>query len=157
MTSREGLELFYKDVKAYNEDMRKYPAYYFNQEKYEPELQKWSKKQDDIYKMLLDALNELDELKKNKKIMTKEELAQYLYDNYYNKETNTIDLSRLNFGGFNCSVDISCMLVGGNLDQSWQHIDGDLDQSCNIVGGSLDQSCNIVGGKRYQRKLEKEK
>jgi hypothetical protein len=88
--------------------------------------------------------------------MTKEELVNLIYKNFYNKENNTIDLSELDFGGFNCDVNISGMIVYGDLDQSWQHIDGNLIQCGNIVGGSLDQSCNIVGGKIYQRKLKKE-
>jgi len=63
MTPREALKIFYEDVKNYNDDMRNYPDYYFNKAKYEPELEKWSKQQDEMYKVLSNALDELDKLK----------------------------------------------------------------------------------------------
>ena len=60
MTPREALKIFYEDVQNY---MRNYPAYYFNKVMYEPELEKWSKQQDEMYKVLSNALDELDKLK----------------------------------------------------------------------------------------------
>ncbi len=67
MTPREALKIFYEDVKNYNADMRNYPDYYFNKAKYEPELEKWSKQQDEMYKVLSNALDELDKLKEQLK------------------------------------------------------------------------------------------
>jgi len=63
MTPREALKIFYEDVKNYNDDMRNYPAYYFNKPKYEPQLQERSKQQDEMFKVLSDALDELDKYK----------------------------------------------------------------------------------------------
>ena len=67
MTPREALKIFYEDVKNYNDDMRNYPDYYFNKAKYEPELEKWSKQQDEMYKVLSNALDELDKLREELK------------------------------------------------------------------------------------------
>lgn len=38
--------------------------------------------------------------------MTKEELVDYLYSNFYNVETNTIDISHLDFSKFQCNLNI---------------------------------------------------
>ena len=67
MTAREALQTFYDDTKAYNNDMRKYPAYYFDKPKNEALLQKWSKQQDEMFKVLTEALDELDKLKTEQK------------------------------------------------------------------------------------------
>lgn len=63
MTSKEALEIFYKDVKNYNNDMRKYPAYYFDKPKNEEMLRKWEIKQNEMYATILGDLEVLDEIK----------------------------------------------------------------------------------------------
>ena len=44
--------------------------------------------------------------KKSVAKMTKEELVDYLYSNFYNVETNTIDISHLDFSKFQCNLNI---------------------------------------------------
>jgi len=55
--------------------------------------------------------------------MTKEELVQFLKDNFTNK-FGVVDITGMNFG--NMSVDISNMIVYGNLFQESQKVGGNL-------------------------------
>lgn len=63
MTSKEALKAFYEDTKNYNNDMRKYPAYYFDKPKNEEMLREWSVKQNEMYATILADLEILDILK----------------------------------------------------------------------------------------------
>lgn len=52
--------------------------------------------------------------------MNKQELAEFLYENFYNRGTNTIDLSGLDFSGYRCNVSTSGMVSDMSIDQSDQ-------------------------------------
>lgn len=58
-------------------------------------------------------------MRKQKK-MTKKELVQFLFDNFYDEKEGEITLNDLDFTQFNCNVDISGMRVNGELYQGWQ-------------------------------------
>lgn len=82
--------------------------------------------------------------------MTEEELVKLIYDKFYDKERNTIDLSYLDFRPYNCNVDISFMKVNGKLSQYYQDVSGDLDQGNQKVGGDLEQGWQEVNGHLFQ-------
>lgn len=52
--------------------------------------------------------------------LNKKELLEILYENFFTEETNTIDLSGLDFSVYDCSVDIGGMKVSRNLLQDSQ-------------------------------------
>ncbi len=72
MTSKEALEIFYKDVKNYNNDMRKYPAYYFDKPKNEEMLRKLEIKQNEMYVTILGGLEILEKLEAKTHLLFKD-------------------------------------------------------------------------------------
>lgn len=95
--------------------------------------------------------------------MTKKELEQLLYDNFYDKENNCIDISSLDFTRFYCNVKTANMKVYGDLLQYLQNVgkclyqceqrvEGNLFQSHCSVKGNLYQDKQIVEGKIYDEK-----
>lgn len=98
--------------------------------------------------------------------------AEIVYNMFYNKYDNCIDLEGLDFTDRNCDVNVSHLSVKGNLWQNWQSVVGDVyqDYQCvgkdliqdsqevcgnvrqggNTVGGDLSQECHEVKGNLWQ-------
>lgn len=83
--------------------------------------------------------------------MTKEELAKLIYENFYDEETNTIDLNDLSFIEYKCDVSLRRMLVAKNLYQTQQRVLGNLYQGNQWVDGDLFQDVQYVMGNLIQQ------
>lgn len=89
---------------------------------------------------------EQNKTNKKQQEMTREELVELLYDNFYYAPVNAIHLPNLDFTKYNCGVDISFMKVNGRLKQNYQTVGKDLLQDNQEVRGDLVQSyCQVKG------------
>lgn len=66
MSSKEALDVFYKDIQAYNNDMRTYPYFKCYQNKCEADMRVWEKKQSEMYETIKADLDRLEILEKEK-------------------------------------------------------------------------------------------
>jgi len=102
MSSKEALDVFYKDIQAYNNDMRTYPYFKCYQNKCEADMRVWEKKQSEMYETIKADLDRLEILEKE---LLKDRVAVY--------ETRTVLLRigtneyTLGFNPKNCR---SCIL-----------------------------------------------
>lgn len=83
------------------------------------------------------------------KMKTKEELKNYLLENYVDENGDLI-LSNLDFNDFEGDVYINNMKVKGRLFQNGQKVQGDLYQHEHEVRGHLQQYQHVVQGNLYQ-------
>lgn len=78
-----------------------------------------------------------------------ESKTKIVYNMFYDKKYNIVNLDSLYFGDKTCDVVISNMTVKGSLNQSCQNVGKDLYQYGCCVGGNLEQSCQEVA-KRFE-------
>lgn len=84
-----------------------------------------------------------------KRKIQRNQLEKTLYNNFYDKEKEWIDLSGLDFSNYHCRVNISHMKVDGKLYQNYQDVKS-LEQGDQKVKGHLDQSDQIVENDLFQ-------
>lgn len=95
-----------------------------------------------------------------KRKIQRNQLEKTLYNNFYDKEKEWIDLSGLDFSNYHCHVNIGKMKVDGmlfqnyqdviNLYQGHQQVKNILSQSHQQVEGNLYQSEQKVGKNLFQ-------
>lgn len=86
--------------------------------------------------------------------ISKKELVSLIYKHFYDKESNCIDLTGLNFAPYDCNVCMDYMRVNGDISQKGYKVSGNLNQSGQIVGQDLYQGEQTVKGDLHQSNIK---